>query len=520
MKKIIMIIGIVVVFSTNCLAQAKLLAKAIEDRQLVKISLSNDQTELQTNPDDAYTMCRDLKDSILANLTRAGYKARLGFLVSESKGNYVLNQEVSVKNDRFVLADPKYHQDIFSVTTPKGNSYIAIIEREKNSQLLSIKSFRDLETDWQVTYKKVFGSDFVSPFQKSTTSQKKSNPVLQVKNDTSLRYYHLLADFDSLLDSYVIIIEHFNSQFSKYQNEGTDPPVNSMIQYAKLLDSSLRSINIILANKAHLTDKDLTWFSLPEHSGVLNDIKKRTISIAEADSLITLNNIAIQQVSLFIGNPDDVKKFWYGVLSFQKSWKSFQARAYAIESALLLNVETHKPDSTKFLAKKIDDWIEKNVLPQERFLWNGGIDLDHVPDKLKFTSIQKMEEWAVATARDFVKNNPHETFTLHGIWGDVTFKIWYPTFPKTVIDENGKDAQNFDLEITWDINMGEYQISRDRMNICPYDYHYEWGPGLDYSLERKNFSTHINEHASVSTTTISDYAIQGNIKSFDLFFAK
>ena len=149
MKKIIVIIGMVLLFSTNCLAQAKTFATAIEERQKITLSLKEEQLRLQKHDADSFfsesnVMCKSLKDLILEMLTEDGYKARLGFILSESTCRDGI---LTIKSE---------NQDIFSVTNPRGSSYIAIVEREGSE--VSIKMFCDLFEDWQKTFKEVYGS--------------------------------------------------------------------------------------------------------------------------------------------------------------------------------------------------------------------------------------------------------------------------------------------------------------------------------------------------------------------------
>ncbi|MFA7718133.1 MAG: hypothetical protein WC875_05440 [Candidatus Absconditabacterales bacterium] len=158
MKKIIMIIGMVIVFSTSCFAQVKNMVAAIEDKQNITVSLTTDQSRLQQHDTnslwaESQIMCKSLKDSLLANLLRDGYKARLGFILAAVKNNCPL----VIKSE---------NQDVFCVTSPKGNSYIVVIERVGNLPNLSTQMYCDLEQDWQVTFKDIYGYDYFSPTNK------------------------------------------------------------------------------------------------------------------------------------------------------------------------------------------------------------------------------------------------------------------------------------------------------------------------------------------------------------------
>ena len=179
-----------------------------------------------------------------------------------------------------------------------------------------------------------------------------------------------------------------------------------------------------------------------------------------------------------------------------------------------------KSDSAVTAVKVIDGWLETNVLPKENFYWYGESNLDHPPDTLKFTSIEAIEVWATGIAKIFLTNNIRKNFTLPGEWSYITFKIQPDTYPQTVIDETGKSVQNFDLEINWEINMGEYQISRLHMVLNPYSYQYDY-QRADYSLYRKNFFTNYNEGVNISPGDHGsvDHPINGiigNLKVFSL----
>jgi hypothetical protein len=154
MKKFITIIGMVIVFSTSCFAQVKNLVAAIEDKQTMVIPLSTDQLKVQQRDKDSFwteshVMCENLKDSILTNLAKDGYKARLGFILAAVKYDCPL----VIKSE---------NQDAFSVTAPNGDSYVVLIERVKKSQKLLIEMYCYLEQDWQLTFKDVYGYDYFS----------------------------------------------------------------------------------------------------------------------------------------------------------------------------------------------------------------------------------------------------------------------------------------------------------------------------------------------------------------------
>jgi len=148
----IMIIGIIL--SASCFCQTKTIATAIEEKQKIVLSLTERQLKLQKQDQnsmwtESHVMCKALKDSILSALAKDGYRARLGFVLSRIKGG---NGTITMKPE---------NQDIFSVTTPDGNSsYIAIVEREDGSEKVSIKMFYDLEEDWQKTFKDVYGFSY------------------------------------------------------------------------------------------------------------------------------------------------------------------------------------------------------------------------------------------------------------------------------------------------------------------------------------------------------------------------
>lgn len=148
--KIFMIIGMVAVFSTSCLAQAKVLAAAIEERQMVTVSLTKDQSKLQTHDEnsrwvESSMMCKALKDEMLSLLLKDGYKARLGFILSETKGECTFTSK---------------NTEIYSVTNPTGTSYIVVLERKEGTQQVSTMLFCDLEKDWQLLFKQTYGFDY------------------------------------------------------------------------------------------------------------------------------------------------------------------------------------------------------------------------------------------------------------------------------------------------------------------------------------------------------------------------
>ena len=150
MKHFIILIGMVVVFTTNCLAQARTFATAIEDKQMVTISLTKNQLKLEpqkahSKSSESRIMCKELKDTILSILSKDGFKARLGFVLAETKDTC-----------SFLI---KETSEIYSITNPNGNSYFVVLEKKEDK--VSITLFCDFKEDWQISFRKAYGFDYM-----------------------------------------------------------------------------------------------------------------------------------------------------------------------------------------------------------------------------------------------------------------------------------------------------------------------------------------------------------------------
>jgi len=142
MKKLMYLIG-AVVLATNCFAQseiaaaesAKIFAGIIEKQENVRINVWDMPIWASE------TVSQELKDEIVKSLNADGHKSRYGFISSPT----TCPCKVTF-GERPV--------DIFSVKTPDGRSYIAIIEQKKNHYVFR---FCDLEGDWEAIFKKIYG---------------------------------------------------------------------------------------------------------------------------------------------------------------------------------------------------------------------------------------------------------------------------------------------------------------------------------------------------------------------------